>query len=112
MIIQVPHSFADIFHKEHKGYHFEMQELCNKLKEIDSIQIKHPIYKVKFYLNGIAMRWFIAKKSETTIVPLYFIQKSSREWQNLVLDQATAAKINSLLATYQIDFVQGNYSTY
>lgn len=111
MIVQIPQTFENIFLKDFKQYHFSVEGLARKLKGISTIHIQEPIYKVKFFLNGIAMRWLVVKKGNV-LVPLLVLLKDSKEWKNLVLDKQMKKIVDNLLLVYQNDFLNKKFTTY
>ena len=109
MIIYLPHSFIATFEKDFKNYHLTIDDFCKKLQETSCIHIKNPIYKFKFYIKWIAVRWFILKKDTDIVVPLCIFLKSSIEGNNLLLTPTMSQKIEWLLAIYEKDFTKGAY---
>jgi len=79
MIVHITHTFEEIFFKTFKQHHFSIEDFCKKLKQHNPIHIAEPIYKAKIVLNGVSLRGFIIKKNDTTIVPIIFFLKDSKQ---------------------------------
>ena len=99
MIVKIPKTFVKNFNKDFSLYNINIEVLAKKLLETDYIFIKNPIFKFKWYIWWISIRWFLMISGDI-IMPIYIIIKNSKEWENLILDKNMSKKINKLVDIY------------
>ncbi len=85
----------------------------NKLKESNLIYLNSNIFKFKFHIRTLSVRWILLVNINDKYIPILIVKKSDKQfWQNLVFDKKLENKLLTIIPKIENDILENNFTTF
>lgn len=100
--------FKEVFYDEKFLWIF-----FRKLKEKKLIFLTDKLYKFKFYIKTISVRWVIFINVNNVFIPILLVKKSDKNiWENLILNKSIKEIIDTKLLKMWKDLKSWDYQVF
>lgn len=112
MKIIITVSFKSDFKEIFSNYRF-LDIFIKKLKETRLISLNTDLYKFKFYIKMMSVRWIIFLNINNTYIPILITKKSDKNiWENLILNKNIKAILDTKFKKMKEDIQNKDYDIY
>lgn len=100
--------FKEVFYDEKFLFVF-----LRKLKETKLIFLTDELYKFKFYIKTISVRWVLFVNIDNMFIPILLVKKSDKNiWENLILNKFIKEIIDTKLWKMWKDLQNWDYEIF
>jgi hypothetical protein len=84
-----------------------------KLKETNFIFLENRLYKFKFYIKTVSVRWIIFLNVNDFYIPILLTKKSDKNiWENLILNKHIKEILDTKLNKMAKDLISNDYEIF